>query len=228
MNVTIEIEEDMPSSTWVGNTWISGERTYSVKEMKTLFADECTLFVGDSLQRRGGDTLFLMLDNKDPYDVPNDIFSDKYFNSKQKDRGINERPVPGARSDSCLDFEWRPTLADLANFTTDFVAMPETYAKYTLVIAASGAWDSCRPFRLSAPEVGRRTLETINTMQDLSEKVSVIWKTSGLSHARDSTNDKIKAGNEHAISRIEEIHQEHPSSANRLTYLDWGKQIQAR
>jgi hypothetical protein len=229
MNVTIEIEEDMPSSTWVGNTWISGERTYSVKEMKTLFADECTLFVGDSLQRRAGDTLFLMLGNKDAYDIPNDIFADRYFNAKHKDRGRNERPVPGARSNtSCLDFEWRPTLADLANFTTEFVAKPETYAKYTLVIAGAGVWDSCKQFRLSPTVVARRTNETVNAMQDLSEKVSVIWKTNGLSHAVDATNDKIKGGNEQAISRIKEIQKEHPSSANQLTYLDWGKHVQAR
>jgi hypothetical protein len=232
--MSVSASGDAPLFSWVGNTWLSGERAYTVEEMRVLFADECTLFVGDSLQRRGGDTLFLLLDNKDTHDIPTSIFTDKYFNSKQKDRGRMERPVPGAtRSGSCLDFEWRPTLADLVNFTTDFVATPEIYDKYTLVIAGSAVWDSCRQYRLDAPEVSRRTNSTINALQDLVVKkqknFSVIWKTSGWADADDGTNDKIRAANEQAISSIEQIQKENPPDiSHQLTYLDWGKHVYAR
>ena len=60
---------------------------------------------------------------------------------KNRDRGRNERSIPGHHdNNSCLDFEWRPTLIDIQEFAADFRAKPDLYSKYTLVIAGSGTW----------------------------------------------------------------------------------------
>ena len=61
-----------PHSHWIGDTWIPapGSRLYTPREIGTLFARKCTLFVGDSLQRRAADTLHLLLQDarqKDHY-----------------------------------------------------------------------------------------------------------------------------------------------------------------
>lgn len=52
-----------PKSHWIGNQWIpaEGSRLYTTDEMRTLFEQECTLFVGDSLQRRAAETLGIAL-----------------------------------------------------------------------------------------------------------------------------------------------------------------------
>ena len=220
-------EYESPPSTWIGSTWISGEgRMYSVEDMRTLFGAECTLFVGDSLQRRAGDTLYDILSSNDSHDINETAFDG--MNQKYKDRGRKERVLEGG---GCLDFEWRPTLPDMVNFTVDYDLQPELYGKYTLVVAGSVIWDSCRQSRLKASQVENRTSLAIDALAEtlVPKNVSWIWKTGGWCHnCRDATNAKVAAGNNMAMSKIQQMHRQQPSTKNQITYVDWGKHVHAR
>jgi hypothetical protein len=73
---------------------------YTPEELYNIFRNECLLLVGDSLQRRAADTMYLMMEhiiqgrntnNHYHQDIPTTIFTDAYFNNKTKDRGFQQR-----------------------------------------------------------------------------------------------------------------------------------------
>ena len=95
-----------PKSHWIGDQWIpqEGSRLYTTDEIRKIFLKECTLFVGDSLQRRAADTLHLMLqsesDKDHVSDVRDDIFTDEFFKKKTHDRGFQRRTIPQIRTNN--------------------------------------------------------------------------------------------------------------------------------
>jgi hypothetical protein len=228
---------DFPSN-WTGNTWLppQGTSLFSTNEMRTLFQNECTLFVGDSLQRRVGDTLFSLLANT----------TDKYINSKQRDRGRKERSVPQLQQQlvnntnstltGCLDFEWRPMLADLQNFTKEYVDKP-LYSKYTMVVIASTIWDVAgsnkpryHPNAASLRVTVNKTIDSLAHLATMKPNVSFVWKTSGWCHnckwgspeARGATNYKVYAANEQAIQSIKS------ERLDNLKVIDWATHVYPR
>ena len=87
-----------PKSHWIGDQWIpaEGSHLYTTDEIRKIFLKECTLFVGDSLQRRAADTLHLMLSTSDKdhvSDVRDEVFTDEFFKQGKKDRGFQRRTI---------------------------------------------------------------------------------------------------------------------------------------
>ena len=147
-----------PRSHWIGNQWIpaEGSRLYTTDEIRQIFQQECTLFVGDSLQRRAADTLHLMLttntNSSHTPDVQDKVFTDEYFSQKKHDRGFRQRNIQppsavdgavGTRRTGCIDTDWRPLFENVNTFADDFSNQTDVYGNYTVLVIGTTIWDVC-------------------------------------------------------------------------------------
>jgi hypothetical protein len=167
-----------------------GSRLYTTDEIRSLFQRECTLFVGDSLQRLAADTHYTMLTTSDrPHtpDVHNDVFTSEFFHEKNHDRGFKKRHITAPQTlanetsssgrTGCVDTDWRPLLEDVKSFVDDFGNQTDVYSEYTVVVIGSTIWDvvgSSRR-RTSATQVRRLVNETIFKLHNsLPQSVFVV------------------------------------------------------
>jgi len=230
-----------PHSHWIGDTWIpaQGSRVYSPSEIGTLFSRKCTLFVGDSLQRRAADTLHLLLkdamQNDHAHDVREAVFTDEYFNSKKHDRGYKERFIdPTNSTHGCLSTDWRPALEDVNAFAASFTNST-TLSKHNVVVVGSTVWEVEGSSRIqrNAIQVRQHINETIHLLhENIPDTVLIVWRSSGwcanCGWAGDETvrgrgdNYRIYAANDEAHKVIEQL------GAPNLVYLDWGREILPR
>lgn len=197
-----------PTSHWIGESvWIpaEGSRAFTTDELREIFSQECTLFVGDSLQRRAADTLHLMLQtgsSSTPSNITNTtksplhtavvdeaVFTDEFFRQKKHDRGFAKRSIWSQENSDidqprrgCIDTDWRPLLSDVQQFVADFTLHNQTlYQDYTLIIVGSTIWDvvGSSKQKTSAAQIRSDVNATIQELCKLPDHVKIIWKTSG-------------------------------------------------
>lgn len=239
-------------SHWIGSQWIpaEGSHLYTTDELKDIFSqEECTLFVGDSLQRRAADTLSLMIssaadDMNHISDVKDSVFTSEYFNQKKHDRGFKRRTISkkndtvessnGARV-GCIDTDWRPLLEDVNQFSIDYQNQTEVYDGYTTIVIGSTIWDvvgSSRR-RTSAEQLRSLVNETIYTLATaIPPSIRVVWKSSGWcldctwtpdeNKVNRGDNYKVYAANDQARQSIEAM------NSSNFIYLDWAREILPR
>lgn len=241
-----------PDSYWIGNSWIpaEGSRLYTTREIGLLFGSQCTLFVGDSLQRRIADTLNLLLkdasENLHYHDVYGSAFTDEYFNSKKHDRGFVERSVPNPESWSsheyveesttgCLNTDWRPLLENVNEFALEYSNKPR-YAKHNVIVIGSTVWDVDGSSRIkrNATQIRQNVRRTVSLLSEhvLSHVDLVVWKSSGWcancpwageeGKRGRGDNYRIFAANDEAEKAIKELNDPN------FVYLDWGREILPR
>jgi hypothetical protein len=240
-----------PKSHWIGNQWIpaEGSHLYTTDEIRIIFSQECTLFVGDSLQRRAADTLHLMLSTSSDDHVPdvqNEVFTDEYFRKKTHDRGFQRRRFKlnhslsknnNSKGMGCLDSDWRPLLADVNQFTQDYQnqTISGRYNDYTAVVVGSTIWDVVgdRRRQTSAQEVRRLVNDTIMQInKSISSSALIVWKASGWckdcpwSPKEDVLNNgdnyKIYAANDQAQKTIEAL------NSSNFVFVDWAREVLPR
>eukprot|EP00980_Cylindrotheca_fusiformis_P010619 scaffold2362_cov109-Cylindrotheca_fusiformis.AAC.10 len=247
-----------PKSHWIGNQqWIpaEGSRLYTTDELKDIFLQECTLFVGDSLQRRAADTLHLMLlnDNNHISDVKEEIFSSEYFIQTKHDRGFQRRTIPGGENNNkskrrkgCIDTDWRPLLSDVNAFANDYYSQNQTelYKDYTTIVIGATIWDVVGNSRrrTSAQEIRHLIHDTISTLavsiSSSNVRPRIIWKSSGWCLDCDWTPDetkmnrgdnyKVYAANDQAQRSIQALNNKNTSSSSFVYYLDWAREVLPR
>jgi hypothetical protein len=251
MDVVQEIQDltGKPHSHWIGNQWIpaEGSRLYTTDELKDIFSQECTLFVGDSLQRRAADTLNLMLSSSintsHISDVKDSVFTSEYFFQTKHDRGFKRRTIcMNNTTDNdfdvrmgCIDTDWRPLLADVSEFFIDYQNRTEIYKDYTSIVIGATIWDvvgSSRR-RTSAEQLRNLVNETIyNISATIPSSVRVVWKSSGWCHTcawtpvegqlNHGDNYKVYAANDQARQSIQAL------NSSNIVYLDWAREILPR
>lgn len=191
-----------PKGHWIGDhQWIpaEGSRLYTTDELRLLFGSECTLFVGDSLQRRAADTLHLMVrQQQQPTttaveqhtpDVPLSTFTDKYFMKKVRHHVFRERYIYDEQSEGCLASDWRPTLLDVREFADAYRNETAMYGKYSVVVVGSTIWDVVG-YRRRQPSVGDMRHRINETIYQLHDQLvlgggddafvpTIVWKSSG-------------------------------------------------
>ena len=230
-----------PRSHWIGDTWIpaQGSRVYSPREIGTLFSRKCTLFVGDSLQRRAADTLhFLLQDatqNDHYHDVREDVFPHEYFGTKKHDRGYTEHFIEdptNSTTHGCLTTDWRPRLNDVNVFAKEFTNSTKL-SKHDVVVVGSTVWDVDTKRKPNAIRIRQHINKTIHILhENVPDSVLIVWKSSGwcasCGWAGDekvrgkANNYRIYAANDEAQKVIEHL------GAPNLVYLDWGREILPR
>jgi hypothetical protein len=250
-NVTV-IQELVgePRSHWIGDQWIpaEGSRLYTTDEIRSLFQRECTLFVGDSLQRRAADTLHIMLTTSDRThtpDVHNDVFTNEFFNNGRHDRGFKKRhiTVPQASSNEtssngrtgCVDTDWRPLLEDVNSFVDDFGNKTDVYSDYSAVVLGSTIWDvvGSKHRHTSAKMVRHLVNETIFKLHNsLPQSVFIVWKGAGwCDNCPWTANEELKSrGNNYKIYAMNDQARTTIESLNssNLIYLPWAREILPR
>ncbi|CAJ1947769.1 unnamed protein product [Cylindrotheca closterium] len=211
----VDIEKEIenligePKSHWIGQQWIpaEGSHFYTPDELREVFSQECTLFVGDSLQRRAADTLNLMLSSSNKShisDVKASVFTREYFMKKDHDRGfakrtieqiiednnnknnstiLTESKIPSKRN-GCIDTDWRPLLADVHDFCRDYTNQTQQidYSDYTKIVVGATVWDVVGNSRrkTSAQEIRQLINETIHDLaRTVPSTVTIIWKSAG-------------------------------------------------
>lgn len=249
-----------PKSHWIDQQWIpeEGSHLYTPDELREVFSQECTLFVGDSLQRRAADTLHLMLSSSNKShiaDIKSAVFPGEYFMQVKHDRGFGKRTIRApydmdnnstnsdesgapAKRLGCVDTNWAPLLADVHEFCRNYTN-PATeeidYSEYTTIVVGATIWDVVGNSRrrTSAQEIRKLINETIHDLvQTVPPSVTIIWKSSGWCYDCSWTPDETKLNHADNYKIYAANDQAKLSiqeiNASNLIYLDWAREVLPR
>lgn len=211
-----------------------GKKKFSEEDLYQLFRDDCIAFIGDSLQRRAGDTLHALIDHRENTSEIEDYiynWTNKGHEALTRIIGSADPWLPDTPNykENCvpgtIDSLWFPTHPSFKEYSYT--------KKHTILIGGSGPWDN-QNANYSPLQWKEMTNETIHHIYNsVPSSVLIFWKTSPWGYpfgwnylkatkttsGHQGSNYLVYCGNQAAKATIESI------NASNLVLLDWSKEI---
>jgi hypothetical protein len=236
---------------WIGNHWVppNGWRYFSAEELRTVYKDKSIMWVGDSLARRAGATMYAILNDASDVNVPvapidassainvnKHGMSDpcrkwtascergKQFDCKHQPRWC--RTMPGGVGDYAYLKKY--LFSDVIAFFSD-----ELSGKYNItedfdtIIIAMGNHDKGRS-RNSTLSKMTKAINILGKVQSIGK--TIIWRTTGFQNNK-ANSEYFMEINKKAVAQIDSIAtrlQHEKNTVSNLTCINWSGAVYPR
>jgi hypothetical protein len=248
-----ELPFEEQKGSWIGNHWVppNGWWYFSAEELRTFYKDKSIMWVGDSLARRAGATMYAILNDASDVNVPvhpidaSSVINvnkmsinqpcrkwpascerGKRFDCKHQPRWC--RAMPGGVGDYAYLKAYK--FSDVITFFSDELSGKYNITKdFDTIIIAMGNHDK------NKGQPKKHTLSNMTAAIDILGKLqsigkTIIWRTSGF---RDDNTyfEYFMEINEKAVAQISSIAtrlQQENNTVSNLTCINWSGAIYPR